>query len=196
MAKGRGHRAGFVDVWRAVATEDGGRVIERRLRPPAVELHRGPWTARADLVGDPSGSGSTHTRLQAPYRAVRDFRLRIAKRGPGVRLAEWFGAGGIRIGRAEFDRRFHVRASSRGLARSLLLGTRLGERLLEHPDVRVDIARPGPWRRRALGPGVREAVIRVPRILREADELRAAFALAWELMEELARVGVAKPPPP
>lgn len=185
---------GFADAWRAVAAEEGGRVIERKLQPPLIELRRGPWATLTDAVTDPSGSGATHTRFRTPYRPARDFSLRIAKRGPLDRIADWFGTSGIRVGRAEFDRRFRVRSSSRGLARSLLLGTRLGELLLAEPDLSIEVGRPGLRRRRALGPGLREATVRYPRTLNETDQLREAFELSWSLLGELERVGVAKPP--
>jgi len=192
VAKRARRTRGLADVWRAVAEEDGGRVIERKLKPPLIELGSGPWVTRTDTMSDPSGSGSTLTRFRTPYLPTRPFRLRIAKRGLFDHVAAWVGAGGIRVGRAEFDRRFTVRASGRGVARSLLLGTRLGERLLAQPDVRVELGKPGLRRRRELGPGVREAVVRYPRLLVDADELREAFALSWELVRELERVGVAK----
>lgn len=189
-------RGGFGAVWREVAEEEGGRLIARTLQSPLLELRSGPWSTRTQNTSDPSGSGATLTRLRTPYRASRPFRLRIAKRGPLVRVAEWVGAGGIRIGRAEFDRRFMVRSSSRGLARSLLLGTRLGERLLAEPAVRVELKKPGLRRRRELGPGAREVVIQYPHLLADPEELRAAFALSWEVVRELERVGVARPMAP
>lgn len=185
---------GFADAWRAVAAEEGGRVIERKLQPPLIELRRGHWATLADTVSDPTGSGATHTRFRTPYRPARDFDLRIAKRGPLDRIVDWFGRSGIRIGRAELDRRFRTRSSSRGLARSLLLGTRLGELLLAEEDLSIELRRPGLRRRRALGAGVREATVRYPRTLKEPDDLREAFELSWSLLGELERVGVAKPP--
>lgn len=185
---------GFADAWRVVAAAEGGRVIERKLQPPLIELGRGPWVTLADTVSDPSGSGATHTRFRTPYRPARDFDLRIAKRGPLDRIADWFLGSGIRIGRTELDRRFRVRSSSRGLARSLLLGTRLGKLLIAEGDLSIELRRPGLRRRRVLGAGAREATIRYPRILREPDELREAFELSWSLLGELERVGVAHPP--
>lgn len=193
MGKGARRRRGFAGVWRDVAREEDGRIIERALRPPALELRSERWVTRADTIGDPSGSGTPLTRFRTPFRALRPFRLRVSKRNAFDRVAEWIGLGGMRIGRAELDRRFTIRSSSPGLARSLLLGTRLGERLLAAEDVRIEIKTPGRRRRRELGSGVREADVRYQRVLAEAGELRDGFGLSWELVAELERVGVANP---
>lgn len=189
----RSAKAAWTDVWRDVARRSGGRVMERRFRPPLVELRRDPWRTLVDLIGDTSGSGSPRTRLRTPYRAERGFRFRLRKRGPLEVALGWVGAGGVRIGRAEFDRRFHLTASGTGHVRSLLLGTRLGERLLETPEVSVDLKRPGRRRRRMLGEGTRDAVVVLPRVLTEEDELRDAFDLSIELVRELERIGLARP---
>jgi hypothetical protein len=176
-----------------VAARTGGRVIERRLQPPLLELRHGPWVTLADTASDPTGSGTTFTRLRTPYRVAIPFRMRIRKRGPFGGRIPWVGSRLVRIGRSEFDRRFSVVASSRGVARSLLLGTPLEEWLLAGPEVRIDLRPPDRRRRRALGPGIFEAVVRFPRVLWREEDLLRGFELAWRVVEELERVGVAKP---
>src|SRR4051812_16896222 len=100
------------EVWRRLAEQIGGEVVERGLwKGTEVRSRVGPWTVTLDTHTESGGEHSvTYTRMRAPYVNPEGFRFTIYRKGLFSGLGKLLGMQDVEVGDPEFDEAFIVKA--------------------------------------------------------------------------------------
>lgn len=190
-------KPGKLEAWQEVARRLDGEVqLDRKEKPRRVTFPHDRWAIVLDSYTVSTGSSTaTYTRVRALYEARSEFRLKVTRRNPFHALAPLFGVRGVPMGYGRFDRQFFVRSGGPDLAKSLLRGSGVGQRLLAHPSVSLAVTRPGKRIRKLVGESVGEVQLQKGGVVKEVALLSEMVTLCRDVLDHLLRLGVATDAP-
>lgn len=169
---------------------------DRRGKPTRATIPFGPWRLVVDQFTQSTGETSqTYMRVRALFVRDAPFRLRVTRRNPFHRLAEWLGIRSVEIGYSRVDRTLFVRSDRADVARQMLRGTSLGQALLSDPKQTLKVQPPGRGIRRQTGDKTGEVQVIKSGKSKDLSVLRSMVQIAMWTLQEMVRGRVAREVP-
>lgn len=123
-------------IWIQLAEQVNGKFVDGGFwSTDQVIAKAGQWTVMLDTYDTGGRSGSTYTRLRAPYRNSDNFYFSVHRANVLTQLAEMIGMEDITIGDGMFDMEYVVKSNDEEKVRKLLAGP--VARTLLHADYGV-----------------------------------------------------------
>jgi hypothetical protein len=179
------------EVWRQLASEIGGNMIERRWQGSKVEARVDEWTVTLDSYMVPAGKAHLPvTRLRAPFVNADNFRFRISRRNLLSGLAHFLGGQDIEIGDPAFDHDFVIKSND-ALKVKYLLNAELRELIREQPEITFSIKDDDGAFRSRFPDGVDQLTFEAMGLITDVDRLKSLFDLFARTLHQLCHIGSA-----
>lgn len=151
-----------------------------------------PWTITLDThTTKNSHSGTTFTRMRAPYVSSEAFRFTIYRKGLFSSLGKVLGMQDIEVGDPEFDDAFIIKSNDEKKVFSLLADPDLRALITAQPSVRLTVRDNEGWFGVRFPEDVDELHCQVVGVITDTERLQHLFALFAALLERLYQIGVA-----
>jgi hypothetical protein len=152
----------------------------------------GQWTVTLDTFTVSAGrSSTTYTRMRAPYVNKDGFWFRFYRAGLFTPLGEILGLHDIKIGEANFDDAFVLKANDEQKVRQLLSNPAIKQLMNMQPQIRVEVKDDEGWFGGHFPQGVDELYFVTHGVIKDIDRLEALFDLFSEILHQLCHIGSA-----
>jgi hypothetical protein len=181
------------EVWEQLCQEIGGELVDGGFwRGKKVQAHVGPWTVVLDTYTESDGeSGTTYTRMRAPFLNPSGFRFVIYRKGPLSGLGKFFGMQDIEVGDPEFDEAFIIQGNDEETVHKLLGDPKLRDMIQAQPKIRLEIKDNEGWFGPKFPEDVDELLFRVPGVIKDVERLKSFFDLFAAVLDQLCRIRAA-----
>ena len=185
-------------IWRLVAEQLQGTFVKGGAwKSDRVRVDHDDWTITLDQYVVSTGKVTfIVTRMRAPFVSASPFRFTVSRTNLLSPVARLLGMMDIEVGDPPFDKDFVIKANDEIRVRQLLGSTRLRELIASQKDIKFAIRDDEGWFGSKFPPGVDELVYEVIGTIEDLDRLKRLFDLFAVTLDELERIGVAKPDPP
>ena len=176
------------EIWRQLAREVGGQFLDgSAFKPSAVQARADDWTITLDALSDPN-TGSSYTRLRAPYYNPEGFRFEIYRAGFFTELWKGMGMQDIEVGHPRFDRDFVIKGNKPGRVRRLFDNERIRRLIDALPRIRLSVK--GHEGMLSKFPaGMDELHFQSTGITKDLGRLRTLFELFAEVLQQICHEG-------
>lgn len=192
--KGGGKKTrGGSEAWQELARRRDGQLrADRRGKPTGVDLPYERLLVTVDTYVVSTGSATaSYTRARLPFVALDEFTCKLFGANPFTRLAARLGIQDVRVGHGALDRQYVVQGSSEGRLRSLILGTRVGQLLIDGPTVRLEVKPLPRKQRKRVGDGIGHVLVQTGGKAEDVGELERLADLCIATFDQLERLGSA-----
>lgn len=175
-------------IWRQLAREVGGQFLDGTIfKPSAVQARADDWIITLDTLSDPN-TGSTYTRLRAPYYNPEGFRFEIYRAGFFTELWKGMGMQDIEVGHPRFDRDFVIKGNRPGRVRRLFDNREIRRLIDALPRIRLSVkAHEGVFSK--FPAGMDELHFQSTGMIKDLARLRTLFELFAEVLQQVCHEG-------
>lgn len=186
-------------MWRLLADQLQGEYVKSGFWTGGdkVRVDHAEWTITLDQYVVTTGKVTmVFTRLRAPFVSTTPFRFTVSRTHLFSGVAKLLGLMDIEVGDPPFDKDFVIKANDEQRIRQLLGSAQLRQLISGQKDVKFSLKDDEGWFGSKFPAGVDELCWEVLGTITDVDQLKKLFALFALTLDELVRIGVARPDPP
>jgi hypothetical protein len=184
--------------WKQLAIDLKGTFIEGPYGRDGMEVITDGWKIMYDnyTVYTQTGTSTVSTdftRIRASYAARDDFKFVIYRNGLFSTIAKFFGAQDVTVGYPEFDEAFIIKGNDESKVCSLFRNTKIRELMLSQDAIRLEVMEHESMWDEKLPDGVFQLYYISEEIMMDLEQLKTLHRLYIEILNQLAKIGSAKP---
>jgi hypothetical protein len=185
-------------IWSSLAAQIGGTYTDGGWwKGDRVDAKHGDWNLTLDTFTVSTGKSSvTYTRLRVAFLNPDSFRFTVKRAGFFSDIAAKLGLTDIEVGYPEFDRAFVVKANSAAKVKLLFADPVLRELLTAQPSLLLTVTDDEGFWRPTFPAGTDELRFMVVGVIKDQERLLRLFELFAETLDQLCRIGSARPGDP